>query len=110
MRGIKDGKSLGLLQPGEATAMLLGALVTIAVVTLLSGRLVALVKAAATSALADLAALVNVCLVAEIGVHDVIARLAERSAQHTDVPGLLAAIRPLAEVVRYGSVRDLDTA
>lgn len=67
-------------------------------------------KAAATSALADLAALVNVCLVAEIGVHDVIARLAERSAQHTDVPGLLAAIRPLAEVVRYGSVRDLDTA
>lgn len=67
-------------------------------------------KAAATSALADLAALVNVCLVAEIGVYDVIARLAERSAQHTDVPGLLAAIRPLAEVVRYGSVRDLDTA
>ena len=66
-------------------------------------------RAAETSSLAELAALVNVCLLAEIGVHDVIARLAEQSAQHTDVPGLLAAVRPLAEVSRYGSVRDLDT-
>ncbi|MFT3876364.1 MAG: DUF5682 family protein [Propioniciclava sp.] len=65
-------------------------------------------KARSASSLAELAELVNVCLLAEIGVHDVVARLAEHSARHTDVPGLLAAVRPLAEVSRYGSVRDID--
>jgi Kef-type K+ transport system membrane component KefB len=39
------GKTMGVLAPGEATAMLLGALVTIAIVTALSGRLVELVTA-----------------------------------------------------------------
>ncbi|MFT3859883.1 cation:proton antiporter [Micropruina sp.] len=37
------GKSMGVLVDGEATAMLLGALITIAVVTAVSGRVVALV-------------------------------------------------------------------
>lgn len=47
------GKTMGVLAPGEATAMLLGALITIGVVTLLSGRLVKLVatpEASPTSA------------------------------------------------------------
>jgi Kef-type K+ transport system membrane component KefB len=39
------GKTMGVLVDGEATAMLLGALITIAVVTLLSKRVVELVSA-----------------------------------------------------------------
>ena len=38
------GKTLGVLAPGEATAMLLGALITITLVTVLSGRVAALVS------------------------------------------------------------------
>ena len=38
------GKTLGVLAPGEATAMLLGALITITLVTVLSGRVSALVS------------------------------------------------------------------
>ncbi|MBN9612064.1 MAG: cation:proton antiporter [Actinobacteria bacterium] len=44
------GKTMGVIQAGEATALLLGAVVTIVVVTLLNRRVVALVSQAPTGA------------------------------------------------------------
>lgn len=42
------GGSLGLLHPGEDTALLLGAMVTVAVTSLLAGRLLAIARAVST--------------------------------------------------------------
>jgi len=59
--------------------------------------------------LAALSELISQCLRAETPVHDVVARLAERAATHTDALELLAAIEPLATVCRYGNVRGVET-
>ena len=62
------------------------------------------------SSLAELSELISACLLAETPVHDVVRRLAERAATHTEALELLTAIEPLATVCRYGNVRGVDTA
>ena len=62
------------------------------------------------SSLAELSELISLCLRAEIPVHDVVHRLAERAATHTEALELLNAVEPLATVCRYGNVRGVDTA
>ena len=64
---------------------------------------------AADASVPELSRLIDRCLVAEIPVHEVVARLAELTAVHTDVLDLLDSIEPLARVSRYGTVRRVDT-
>lgn len=66
--------------------------------------------AAETTSLAALSDLISKCLTASLPVHDVVKVLAERSAVNTDVPGLLLAVEPLAQVIRYSTVRGVDTS
>lgn len=62
------------------------------------------------TSLQELSELISSCLTAELPVHDVVKLLADRSAVHTDVIGLLQSIAPLAQVTRYSTVRELDTS
>ena len=79
------------------------------------------IKDAAAAALAEraetaeelgvLGDLVEQALLADLpaALDAIVRRLAERTAQHGDVPGLLRTVEPLARVRRYGSVRGTDT-
>ena len=66
--------------------------------------------AAEATSLAALSNLISKCLTAALPVHDVVQALAQRSAVNTDVPGLLLAVEPLAQVIRYSTVRGVDTS
>lgn len=68
-------------------------------------------EAEATSDLAELAALVDGCLLAElVDVLGPVLRVLERhSADQHDAQVLMAAIGPLARTARYGDVRGIDT-
>ena len=61
--------------------------------------------------LAELSRLVDAVLLADLeaAIHRVVAALENRAAVSGDTPQLLEAIPPLANIVRYGNVRQTDT-
>ena len=61
--------------------------------------------------LAELGALVETCLVAELpeALLGVVRSLGERTAHQHDVRALLTTVEPLARTIRYGNVRRTDT-
>ncbi len=67
---------------------------------------------AAAADIAGLARLVEACLLADLAsaLAEVVAVLAERTAQAHDTLTLLRAVEPLARTCRYGDVRDADVA
>lgn len=69
-------------------------------------------QAAATSALADLTALLESALLADLPtvVTPLVERLAAHAAVDPDVEHLMDALVPLARALRYGDVRATDTA
>jgi len=66
--------------------------------------------AGATDRLAALTELVEAALLADLpdAVEALVDRIAAIAAVGTDVPGLMAALPPLARVLRYGNVRSTD--
>ncbi len=67
-------------------------------------------RAAALQGLGELASLLERCLLAQLdgAVRCATSALQERAARQGDVPQLLAALPPLAQAQRYGSVRQTD--
>ncbi|MEJ9079825.1 DUF5682 family protein [Gordonia malaquae] len=93
--------------PGLAVAVVEAAVYGTTVVDAASARVASAAETA--TALADLSALVDRCMTADLPTHDVVRVLADRAAAHTDAPELLGAIEPLARICRYGTVRRVDT-
>jgi hypothetical protein len=67
-------------------------------------------QAHAAQSLAEVSALVEGCLLADLGdaLPEVLRALDERAAADTDVVHLLGAVPPLARTLRYGDVRGTD--
>lgn len=67
-------------------------------------------RAAGSESVAPLAELVEESLLADLtdALPEVISRLEQIAARHTDEAALLSGIQPLARTVRYGNVRDVD--
>ncbi len=65
-----------------------------------------------TESIADLAALINAVLLSELpaAVDPVVSALRSRSAQTNDVTGLMQALPSLVTILRYGNVRQSDSA
>ncbi|MEC3889726.1 DUF5682 family protein [Xanthomonas campestris] len=70
----------------------------------------AVVQARSTKALADLSALVDQVLLADLpqAVHALTAELEARAATDADPLALLGALPPLANILRYGNVRQTE--
>lgn len=73
------------------------------------GRLTELAREA--DGLGELAALIERCLLAELGaaLQTVVARVDEQAAHGSDVLALLTSVAPMARTRRYGDVREVDT-
>jgi hypothetical protein len=67
-------------------------------------------RAAAADALADLVAVLELGLLADLpaAVQPVVQRLAEQAAHDPDVAGVIDTLQPLANAMRYGDVRNTD--
>jgi hypothetical protein len=97
-------------QPEFAVAVIEASLHGTTVETAAAAKAVSLAREA--DSLATLSGLVEVCLLAEIGdaLGDILRLLANRAAEQSDQLQVMQTIEPLARSVRYGSVRQLDTA
>lgn len=70
------------------------------------------ISESAEAGLAELASLVGLCLLSELdeAVAMVLQTLSNRTAEQSDHLAVMQTIEPLARSVRYGDVRELDTA
>ncbi len=80
--------------------------------TVLTAAEASAAEKAATADIAELATLVEDCLLADLsaGLSAVVGVLAERTARQHDTLTLLRAVEPLARTCRYGDVRGVETA
>ncbi|MFL5290224.1 MAG: DUF5682 family protein [Myxococcales bacterium] len=62
-------------------------------------------RSAETQELPALAALLDLCILAEVEVGPVLERIQEQAALHSGAASLMAALVPLARAARYGDVR-----
>ena len=79
--------------------------------TVLTAAEASAAETAATADIAELATLVEDCLLADLsaGLSAVVGVLAERTARQHDTLTLLRAVEPLARTCRYGDVRGVET-